>query len=371
MCCDHPAQARVGAEEVVADVAAVLVGVRLELAVGRGVHPVDQDAVDVTGQQGVPLAAPDHLDHVPAGAAEVRLQLLDDLAVAAHRPVELLEVAVHDEGQVVELLARRQADRAQRLGLTHLAVAEERPDVLLAGVLDAAVGEVAVETRLVDRVERGEPHRDRRELPEVRHQPGVRVRREALADPVLHLLPEVPELLLGQPALEERAGVDAGGAVALDVDLVATALVVLAAEEVVEADLVQRRARLVRRDVAADLESLAVGVGHGDRGVPADERADPALDLLVTGEPGLALGRDRVDVVGAAQRRDAHLLLAGALEQPQHHVARALAAALLDQLVEGLDPLAGLLGVDVGKLRRKTLVDDRGHRSCLVLGRGV
>ena len=32
---------------------------------------------------GVPLAAPDDLDDVPAGAAEVRLQLLDDLAVAA------------------------------------------------------------------------------------------------------------------------------------------------------------------------------------------------------------------------------------------------------------------------------------------------
>ena len=90
-------------------------------------------------------------------------------------------------------------------------------------------------------------------------------------------------------------------------------------------------------------------------------RADPALDLLVAGEPRLALGRDGVDVVGAAQRGHADLLLAGALEQPQHHVAGALAAALVDQLVEGVEPLLGLVGVDVGELGGQSLVDDRGH----------
>jgi hypothetical protein len=54
------------------------------------------------------------------------------------------------------------------------------------------------------------------------------------------LLAEAVELVLGQPALEqEGAGVDAGGGVALEEDLVAAARVVLAAEEVVEADLVE------------------------------------------------------------------------------------------------------------------------------------
>ena len=84
---------------------------------------------------------------------------------------------------------------------------------------------------------------------------------------------------------------------------------------------------------------LRLALGDHDRGVPADERADPALDLLVAGEPRLALGRDRVDVVGAAQRGHADLLLAGPLEQPQHDVAGALAAALVDQRVEGLEPV--------------------------------
>ena len=36
-------------------------------------------------------------------------EFLDDLAVAAHRAVEPLQVAVDDEDQVVELLARRPA----------------------------------------------------------------------------------------------------------------------------------------------------------------------------------------------------------------------------------------------------------------------
>ena len=236
---DHPAQPRVGAEEVLAHVGAVLGGVGLELAVGRGVHLVDEHAVDVAGEQLVPALAPHDLDDVPPGAAEVRLELLDDLAVAGDRAVELLQVAVDDPGEVVQLLAGGDPDGAERLRLGHLAVAEERPHVLVGGVLDAAVLQVAVEPRLVDRVDGRQTHRDGRELPEVRHQPRVRVGRQAGARAVLDLLAEPVELLLGEPALEERAGVDAGGAVALDEDLVAAAGVVLAAEEVVEADLVE------------------------------------------------------------------------------------------------------------------------------------
>ena len=75
------------------------------------------------------------LMHVPAGAAEGGFQLLDDLAVAAHRAVEALQVAVDDEDQVVEPLARGQRDGAERLRLVGLAVAEEAPDALFGRVL--------------------------------------------------------------------------------------------------------------------------------------------------------------------------------------------------------------------------------------------
>ena len=181
-----------------------------------------------------------------------------------------------------------------------------------------------------------------------------------MPDAVLHLLAEVRQLGVGEPALEERPCVDAGGGVPLDEDLVTTARGVLALEEVVEADLVEGGGGLVRRDVAADLEALAVRARDHHRGVPPDEGTDAALDLLVAGEPRLPLGRDRVDVVGAAQGRDAHLLLAGALEELEHHVAGSGPAAVVDELVQRLEPLTGLVGVDVGKLGGEALVDHHG-----------
>ncbi len=183
------------------------------------------------------------------------------------------------------------------------------------------------------------------------------------ADAVLHLLAEAEQLLLVESALEDGTRVDAGGGVALDEDLVAATGVVLATEEVVEPDLVEARCRLVRRDVAADLEARPVRVGDHHRGVPADEGADPALDVLVAREPRLALWRDGVDVVGAAQRGDADVELAGLLQQPQHHVAGPLAAALVDQLVERLQPVRGLVRVDVRKLGGQAFVDHRRRRA--------
>src|SRR5207247_292123 len=151
---DELAEARVWPEEMLADVRAVGDRETLRLTVGRLVHLVHEHAVDVARQQVVPLAAPDHLEDVPAGAAEHRFQLLDDLAVPADRTVETLQVAVDDEGEVVETLARREVQRAERLGLVALAVPEEPPHALCAGVLDPAVLQIAVEAGLVDRGDR-------------------------------------------------------------------------------------------------------------------------------------------------------------------------------------------------------------------------
>ena len=168
---DHVEQPRIGAPEVLADVGARLDRVLLILAVDDLAHALDEQAVAILGEQRIPLAAPDGLDDVPAGAAERRLELLDDLAVAADRAVEPLQVAVDDEDQVVELLARRQRDRAERFGLVGLAVAEERPDLRVGRRLQPAILQVADEARLVDRHDRAEPHRDRGIFPEVGHQP--------------------------------------------------------------------------------------------------------------------------------------------------------------------------------------------------------
>ena len=221
--------------------------------------------------------------------------------------------------------------------------------------------QVAVETGLVDRVDAGQAHRDGRELPERRHQPRVGIGRQALARAARDLLPEAVEVVGGEPSLEVGAGVDAGGGVALDEDVVAAARVVLAAEEVVEPDLVQARGALVGGDVAADLQALAVGLADHDRRVPADVGADPPLDVLVAGEPGLGLRRDGVDVVTAAQGRQADLALAGPGQQLQHDEAGPVLPLVVEQAVQGLQPVVGLVRVDVGDVAGQALGGDGGH----------
>src|SRR5207247_3157958 len=155
--------------------------VALPLAVHGLVHGLDQRALVVLGEQRIPVARPDYLDDVPARPREDRLELLDDLAVAAHRAVEALEVAVDHEREVVELLARGEGERPDRLGLVHLAVAEEPPYPARRGVGDPARLEVAVEARLIDRVDGAEAHRHGRELPDLGRQGRAREGGEALA----------------------------------------------------------------------------------------------------------------------------------------------------------------------------------------------
>ena len=281
---DELLETRIGSEEVLPDVRAALDDVLLELAVDGRVHLVHEHTVDVSHQQLIPLPAPDHLDHVPARAAEDRLELLDDLAVAAHRTVEALQVAVDDEDQVVELLSRRDRQAGHRLGLVHLAIADEAPHLRRIRVGDLVVQQIAVEPGLVDGVERPEAHRDRRELPEVGHPARVRVTRQAAAE---DLAAEPVEMVLGEAPLEERAGVDAGRRMALHEDLVAAPPVGLAAEEVVEADLVERRRRGEGREVPAQaVVAMVRPVDHRHR-VPADGGPDAPLDELVAREPRL------------------------------------------------------------------------------------
>ena len=151
---DHLQRGRIAAEEVLAHERAVVGLEGLVVTVDGVHHDLLEHAVLVAGEQRIPVAAPQQLDHVPAGAAELAFELLHDLAVAAHRAVQALQVAVDDEDQVVQLLARGQADGAQRFGLVHLAVAAEHPHLALAGVGDATGVQVLQEARLVDRHQR-------------------------------------------------------------------------------------------------------------------------------------------------------------------------------------------------------------------------
>ena len=287
---DHLQQARIGAEEVLPEVGAALDEIFLILAVADFAHALDQQAVAIVLDQAVPVGAPDDLDDVPAGAAENGFQFLNDLAVAAHRAVQPLQVAVDDEDQVVEPFARGQRDRAQRFGFVHFAVAQERPDLAAGRLLEPAIFQIADEARLVDRLDRAQSHRNRGELPEIRHQPGVRIGTEAAAG--LQFAAEILQLLFGDAAFEIGARIDAGRGVALEVDDVAVAAFGLRAEEMVEGDFVQRGGRGEGRDVPADAFLNLVGPHHHGQGVPAHQALDAALHLLAAGKRRLLPRRE-------------------------------------------------------------------------------
>src|SRR5207237_3450966 len=130
------------AEEMLADVRAGFDGIFHVLPIDNLAHALHQQPALVGGQERIPVASPNDFYDVPAGAAESRLQLLDDLAVATHRPVQTLQVAVDDEDKIVESFAGSQRQGAQRLGFIGFPVAEKTPDALLRSVLQAAVLEI-------------------------------------------------------------------------------------------------------------------------------------------------------------------------------------------------------------------------------------
>jgi hypothetical protein len=163
------------AEELLPHVSAVACLVDLVLPIDGLLHQAPQFARVVFGQQRIPARAPDDLDDVPPGTTEGRLEFLDDLAVAPDGSVQALQVAVDDEYEVVEAFSNRHRDGAHGLRFVHLAVAEERPYLAVARLHQAAVFHVAHETRLVDGHHRAEAHGHGRELPEIRHQPRVRI----------------------------------------------------------------------------------------------------------------------------------------------------------------------------------------------------
>ena len=135
---------------------------------------------------------------------------------------------------------------------------------------------------------------------------------------------------------------------------------VLAPEEVVEAHLVQAGGRGVRRQVAAEAREPVVGPQDHRHRVPADEPPDAPLQRLVAREPRLLLGADRVDVAGLREGRDADVALAGPLQQLVHQEPGAVLALLVQDLVQRVEPLAGLDLVDVGQLLLEVVDVHRG-----------
>ena len=72
--------------------------------------------------------------------------------------------------------------------------------------------------------------------------------------------------------------------------------------------------------------------------VPADEALDPALDLLAAGKRRFLFGPHGVDVRRDGRERQRHARRAGAMPQRRKQSLDAAAIALLDDVVERLEP---------------------------------
>jgi hypothetical protein len=133
-------------------------------------------------------------------------------------------------------------------------------------------------------IKRPQTHRHRGELPELGHQLGVRVARQALAT---HFLAEVEQLLFGQAAFQVGAGIHAGRHVALDVEAVATMVFALGVPEVVEAGAKHVGQRGEGADVATQVTAVgrvvAVGLDHHGHGVPAHVGAQTLFNFDIAG----------------------------------------------------------------------------------------
>ena len=344
-----------GVEEVFADVGSIGGDVVLVLAVDDLAHAFDELAIGILGEDRIPVVAPDRLDTVPASAAESPFEFLDDLAIAAYGSVEALEVAVHHPHEVVELLAARQSDCAEGFRLVDLAIADEAVDPRLAGIKDAAMLQISQEAGVVDRADRPEAHRHGRELPEVLHQPRMRIGAEALAPDAF--LTEVFELRLIEPTFEERPRVHSGGGVPLEVNHVAGVVGGAPVEEVIVGDFIQCGRRGIGRDVAADAAfhgSVFVGVPSGllvrpqdhRHRVPADVALDLPLDLHVPRIARLVFGANRVDIRSSRHKGDHHSLVIRPLLQIHQQLLHLLRAEAMDDIIERLEPLLQLARID-------------------------
>ena len=296
-------QLRIFAEEMFARVAARLDDVFLVIAVHTFFHALEQQAGLVAPDDLVPFRAPNHLDDIPARAVEHAFKFLDNFSVAAHRPVEPLQIAIHHPDEVVKIFARCECDRAERFGFVRFAVAEERPDLrLFLPVHETARLQVTVEPRLIQRHDRAEAHRDRRKLPEIRHPIWMGIRRQPAA--LGQFLPEILQMLLVQPAFEKSARIHSGRGVPLEINEVARKIFRASAEKMILRHLVKRRRRCERPDVSAHVRR-GIRLHHHRHRVPADDALDAAFDVAVAGKCRLLLRRNRVDVRRGQTRRRA------------------------------------------------------------------
>src|SRR6266581_1754108 len=337
---DKLEQARIRAKEMLPNVGSGGNHQLLVFPVHCFAHALDQQAFGVTLEDRIPLASPQNLDHVPARPSKRGFKLLNDLSVAAHGTVQALQIAVDDKNKIVELLARCQRDGPERFGFVGFAISDESPDLCVGNGLHPSVFEIAIEPRLINGHQRAQAHGNRRKLPEIRHQPRVRIRRKPAAG--LQLAAKVFELLRAEAALQKRASVNAGRGVALKINRVAFEFIRTRAEEMVETHLVKRGRGSVGRNVPADIMLHAIGANdHGER-IPANQAFDAPLEFLISGEKRLEARRNGVRVRRVRAERQVDAADRGVDAESLQDFRGNLRSAGFQNGIQGLKPFLNL-----------------------------
>ena len=259
---DHLLGPRVAPEEVLADVGAVVGPVGLVVAVGRGVHQVDQRAVPVAAAAAGPTPGPRStlITFQPAprknDSSSWMILPLPRTGPSSRCRLQLMtKVRLSRPSMAATWIRPRDSTSSSSPSPRNAQTCWS------GGVLDAAVVQVPVDPGLLDGVHRAQAHRHGRELPEVRHQPRVRVGRDAAA--------RVGDLSCRKPSRscsDNRPSRKAlaympGEAWPWKKTWSPPPGWLLAAEEMVEADLVQAGRGRVGRDVPAHPDSRVAGPG--------------------------------------------------------------------------------------------------------------
>ncbi len=124
------------------------------------------------------------------------------------------------------------------------------------------------------------------------------------------------QLILGDAPFEIGAGVDARRGVSLEIDEVAAEAVVPGAEEMIEADVVERRGGSEARDMTAQFGRFLVGAQHHRQRIPAHQRPDLVLEFGVPRRALLLGHRNRIHVRRVGVVRDVSAVAARLLDEP-------------------------------------------------------
>ena len=209
---------------------------------------------------------------------------------------------------------------------------------------------------MIDRLNRPESHRHRRKLPEIGHQPRMRIRRKPPAG--FQLAAEVLQLLPGYAAFKVGAGINARCGVSLEIDDIAVARFSGRLKKVIKCHFVERGRRRKRRNVSADAFLKLVGADDHGHGIPPHQALDAPLHFLAAWKRRLLPRRNRVLVGSRRRKRQVDPRLApGMKRQLLQKPPRPLRSAARQHIIERVQPLPRLQ--DFNSVRRLRLTSVR------------